>query len=243
MVTFPLRFLIFLSAVFFALHLDAKELAAYKTGDIAEEDILASVSMDIIDPVATATQREIEAQKTPAIFLSLPDAMVTNAMTQEFSSAFGATHSNFMSALAKKFPDGGAIDAADFSSFLADFNRGNKSFPVSEELAHKWASGDAAAEIQDRYLGYLLRMMHRPVRADELPAGFVLSDTFRLVYVNSPNDKPTLADAARGKTVPEITPVSRLQMLLRRQFTSADDQALTRALGAFLKPNCILDMQ
>lgn len=221
----------------------AKDLSAYKTGDVADEDIVASVPLDVIDPVATAARRQSEAQKTPTIFLSLPDTTITNAIVQQFTAAFATMRSNFMAGLAQKFPVGGQVNPEDFANFLSDFNEGNKSFPVSSDLAHKWASGDAAADIQSLYLGYILRMMHRPVRADELPAGFALGDTFRLVAVKNASDKPTLAEADRGKTVPEMTALSRLQMLLRRQFptTDTENQALARALGTFLKPNCVLD--
>ncbi|HEU5395552.1 MAG TPA: hypothetical protein VFV81_00195, partial [Verrucomicrobiae bacterium] len=73
-----------------------------------------------------------------------------------------------------------------------------------------------------------------------LPAGFVLGDTFRLVAVAGADDHPTPAEVERGKVVSEMTPLSRLQMLLRHQF-DRPDQALGRDLGAFLKPNCFLD--
>ncbi|HEU6447747.1 MAG TPA: hypothetical protein VFV23_04845 [Verrucomicrobiae bacterium] len=237
MVSAALRISSFCAALL-ALNLHAKELSAYKIGDFADDDIVASVPLDVIDPIATAARRETEAQKTPTIFLSLPDAQVTNGIAKSFSIAFAKTHSTFAAAFAQEFP-AGTTNAQAFSAWLAGFNR-TSAFPVSDELANKWATGDAATEIENRYVADLLRMMHRPVRADELPAGFVLSDTFKLIFVNSANDKPTLADVAHGKAVAEMTSISRLQMLFRRSFTDGD-QNLARALGAYFRPNCILD--
>src|SRR5436853_7612171 len=100
MVSAAFRFLIF-SALLSALNLGAKELAAYKAGDVAGEDIVASVPLDVIDPIATVARREVEAQKTPAIFLSLPDLQVTNEIAKNFSAAFAKTHFDFMAALAQ----------------------------------------------------------------------------------------------------------------------------------------------
>jgi hypothetical protein len=86
-------------------------------------------------------------------------------------------------------------------------------------------------------------MMHRPICSDTLPPGFVVGDTLRLAPANDPDEMVTLEAAERdGKLVTgsSLTTLSRLRMLLRREFPDSE-QALARALGAFLAPNCVPD--
>ena len=234
-------------ALFCAGGLYAKDLAAYRVGNIAEENIISPVALDVIDADATAARKAVQALKTPAIFRSFPDAAITNAMADELQAAFAATRSNFLAALKTDFStvplDSGTIASARFTGFLADFNGKSKSFPVSADLAASWAAGDARLDTENHFVAALLQMTHRAIRADNLPDGFALGDTVMLVPVNSANDKVTLADAEqRGKLITQnnMTSLSRLQMLFRREFPE-DEQALARSLSAFLKPNCAPD--
>jgi hypothetical protein len=234
-------------ALFCAAGLHAKDLAAYRVGDTAEENIATPVALDVIDASATAARKAAEALKTPAIFRSYPDAAITNAMAGELHAAFTATRSNFLAALKADFPavplDSSAIASARFAGFLAGFNGKSKSFPVSAELAGRWAAGDAGLATENRYIAALLQMTHRAIRADDLPDGFALGDTILLAPVSSANEPLTLANAEqRGKLITQnnMTPLSRLQMLFRRNFPE-DEQPLARSLAVFLKPNCAPD--
>lgn len=233
--------------LFAAAALPAKELAAYQVGETAEADITASVALDVIDPEATAARRADEAFKIPAIFREFPVAM-TNALTQNFSSAFAAEHAAFLAALKEKFQlavlNQETIDSPDFEKFLAGFNAKKNSFPVSTELAGLWARGDSDAAVQGGWLDSLLAMTHRAIRADDLPPGFVLGETARIVTAD-PAEKLSLAAAERrGRlfTQANITSLSRLQSLFRRGFPD-DQQGLARALQGFLQPNCAPDSE
>lgn len=234
-------------AVFGAGALHAKDLAAYQVGDVAATNITTPVALDVIDPQATAARKAAEALKTPAIFRNYPDAPITNAMAEALQAAFAATRSNFLAALKTDFPtvplDRGTITSARFTGFLAAFNSRNKSFPVSAGLAGRWAAGNAGRDTENHYLALLLRMTHRPIRPDSLPEGIALGDTLLLAPVNSTAEKLSLADAEqRGEliTAKNMTTLSRLQMLFRREFPE-EEQALARSLSVFLQPNCVLD--
>jgi hypothetical protein len=243
---FGLRFACTL-ALFCAGGLYAKDLAAYRVGDTAGENITTPVALDVIDAGATAARKSAEALKTPAIFRSYPDAAITNAMAGELQAAFAATRSNFLAALRADFSavplDSGAIASARFTGLLAAFNGKSKSFPVGARLAASWAAGDPGLDTENHFIAALLLMTHRAIRADDLPDGFALGDTLMLVPVASPSQTITLADAGqRGKLITQnnMTPLTRLQMLFRREFPD-DEQALARALSVFLKPNCAPD--
>ena len=243
---FGLRFACVI-ALFSAAGLHAGDLAAYRVGDTAGENIITPMALDVIDADATAARKAAEALKMPAIFRSYPDASITNAMAGELQAAFAATQSNFLTALKANFPavplDGDTIASAQFAGFLAAFNGKSKSFPVSAKLAASWAAGGAGLDTENQFIAALLQMTHRAIRADDLPDGFAVGDTLMLVPVNSANEKVTLADAEqRGKLITQnnMTTLSRLQMLFRRNF-SDDEQAVARSLSVFLKPNCAPD--
>jgi len=228
---------------FFPLH--AKELAAYRLGDTAEEDLAAPVALDVMNPDATAARRTADALKTPAIFRSYPN-LATNVLVTDFQIAFAATRADFLVTLKGNFSpplDDQQIDSSEFNELVAAFNARSKFFPVSPALAGAWARGDTGQEVQEQLLGSLLKMMHRPIGPDTLPAGFTLGDTVRLAPVDSPDEPVTLETAEQdGKLITgsSLTTLARLRMLLRREFPD-NEQALARALGNFLAPNCVPD--
>ena len=225
--------------------LHAKDLATYRVGDTAEEDVATTVPLDVIDPDATAARKAEEAVRTPAIFRSYPDtaAQVEN----EFLAAFAGAHANFVIAVQNTFhkPVLGeaTITSPDFEHFIADFNARNKSFPITTDLAAEWARGGMGAAIDDKLSKSLFQLMQRLVRSDELPDGFALGETLRLVPVNEPKEKLTLDDAERhGSLIPQtsVTTISQLRGLFCEEFPK-NQQLVARALTAFLKPNCALD--
>jgi 7TM-HD extracellular len=225
--------------------LHAKDLAAYRIGDQAEDDISTPVALDVIDAGATAALKSSEALKTPAIFRSYPDT--AGAVENEFLAAFAAAHSNFVASVGDTFHqptvDDKTIASPDFSDFITAFNVKSKTFPVTAELAADWGRGDSGQAVQERLLGLFLQMMSRPVRPDELPGGFVIGETLRLVPAGGADEKLSLNDAGqRGKLITEssVTTISNLRALFRREF-SEDQQPLARALSALLQPNCVPD--
>ena len=223
----------------------AKDLAAYRAGDTAGENIVTPVALDVIDADATAARRAAEALKTPAIFRNYPDT--TNVIAREFLSAFETERASFNADLRAAFGQIADADEAvaspDLANLVTAFNAKNNYFPVTDDLAALWAHGDAGLAVQNQLLGSLLQMMHRPIRPDDLPAGFAIGETLRLVNVDGPQQQLTLADAEQnGKliTASSLTTITRLRDLFRRQFPQPE-QSLARALGKFLKPDCALD--
>ncbi len=232
-------------ALIFISVLHAKDIAAYRIGDTADDDIVTPVTLDVIDANATAALKSSEALKTPAIFRSYPG--MASAVENEFLAAFASAHSNFTAAVKDTFHqrviDDKTIALPDFGYLITAFNVKNKGFPVTAELAAAWARGDSGLAIQNRLLDSLVQMTSLPARPDELPAGFVTGETLRLVPVGDANEKLSLNDATqRGTLVAEsgVVTISRLRALFRQNF-SEEQQPLARALSDFLKPNCIPD--
>ena len=229
----PLR-LICLGALLSVSAACGKDLAAYRPGDFAEETISTPVALDVIDADATAARKAAEVLKTPAIFRSYPNP--TNAAARDFPAAFEKTRALFMTNLQSTFGEisnaNATVAAPGFESFVTAFNRKKIPFPISTELAGVWAHGDAGTVIQTRLLNQLLQMMHRPIRPDDLPAGFTLGETLRLAAVDTPQEALTLAAAERGKlvTTTSSSTITRLRDLFRRAFPPPE-QAMARGLA------------
>jgi hypothetical protein len=224
----------------FTIH--AKDLAAYRIGDTAEEDISTPVALDVIDTDATIARRAEESLKTPAIFRNYPE--VTNAMADEVTAAFAQAHSDFLASLQDTFHqpvlDEATILSPNFGYFVTAFNLKNKKFPITTDLGQRWARGDAGLDVESSLVGLLAQSMHRSVRADDLPAGFTLGDMVRLVPVRNAKEALNLNDAEqRGRlaTRTSIATLSHLRALFRQNFP-ADDQLVAQALAGFLRPNC-----
>jgi membrane-associated HD superfamily phosphohydrolase len=234
-----------LGATFFISAVHGKDLATYRTGDTAEENISTPVALDVIDADATTARRTAEALKTPAIFRNYPDT--TNTVVREFLTAFETVRASFNADLRAAFGQitnaDETIASSDFTNLVTAFNRKKNFFPVTASLARLWAGGDSGLAIQNTFVDRLNLAMRRPIRADELPAGFVIGDTLRLVNVDSPQETLTL-DAAerRGKIATEtsVATLTRARSLLRKEFPD-DEQNLARAVAGFLKSDCALD--
>lgn len=226
-------------ALIFVSTLHAKDLADYRVGDTAEADITATVALDVIDPVATAARKAEEAIKTPEIFRSYPDT--PNQVENEFLAAFAGARADFLAASKNILSQTNA--APDFAKLASDFNRENKSFPITADLARLWASGDAGLAVQNVFVDRLSEAMSRPIRADALPDGFAPGETLRLVPVNSPQEILTLNEAQRrGTIVTEagVITLTRTRAILIQEF-SDDEQSSARVLAEFLKPDCVFD--
>ena len=223
--------------------LGAKDITAYRVGDVVDEDIVTPVALNVIDPVATATLKSSESLKIPAIFLSCPG--ITNVLAAQFQAAFENTRSNFISAIQGTFHetvlDHATVTSPDFGYLVTAFNIDNKKFPIPTFLAMDWAYGKDGSIEKDKWLGSLLELMRNSIRPDDLPEDFNLGETLRLVPVSDPDEKLTLSDTeTRGRMVSEssLMPISQVRTQFRREFTSYDEQLLARALSAWLQPDC-----
>jgi hypothetical protein len=223
--------------------LGAKDLTAYRLGDVVDEDIVTPVALNVIDPVATATLKSSESLKTPAIFLSCPG--VTNVLAAQFQAAFENTRSNFISAIQGTFHetvlDHATVMSPDFGYLVTAFNIDNKKFPIPTYLAMDWAYGKDGSIEKNKWLGSLLELMRNSIRSDDLPVDFNAGETLRLVPVSDPDEKLTLSDTeTRGRMVSgsSLVPLSQVRTQFRREFTSYDEQLLARALSAWLQPDC-----
>jgi hypothetical protein len=234
----------FCLCLFACLALQARDLAAYRVGDVAEADIVTPVALDVVDTAATATLRSAREQQFPAVFRSLPEA--ANGMKRDFLAAFSQARTNFLADLKIEFHSAAVdetnIAPADFDRLVTVFGVENKNFPLTDELAAEWARGGDGHAIQEKLLATLEWAENRPVRPDALPKGMAIGETIRLVPVTDLDEKLSFESVQQGPLAPagSLTTLSEAQTLFRREF-SPNEQLFARALAAFLRPNCFPD--
>ncbi len=233
----------FFAAALFSLSAQAKDPASYRMGDVADTDISTPVTLDVIDPGATAALKSSEALKTPAIFECYPGA--TNEVAKEFQDTFAATRAAFSADLLNTFHQmpltNGTIASPDFGYFVTAFDAKNKNFPVTASIADTWAEGRSGAIEEKGILTLLLQAMEQPVRPDG-QLTFVLGDAVQLIPVKTLNERPSLDGGSRAEiiTAAGVITLRQARAELRSEF-SQDDQLFARALAEMLKPNCAPD--
>ncbi|HTR40475.1 MAG TPA: hypothetical protein VMH87_02505 [Pseudomonadales bacterium] len=229
----------------FSVH--AKDVSAYKIGDVAQEDIKATVSFDVVNAVATDSLKSSRALAVPAIYRN--DTEMTNTMIKKFFTAFDVAHANFCKAVkasyGKETLDDITVAAPDFGYFLTAYNVESKSFPVPAELAQKWAQGDPGTEFRDKWLGALLQVMNGHVRPDHLPPLFVIHKNIRVVPVTSLDETLSLGSVSKHGYIivaTNIPTLTHLRNVFRGQF-SPDEQPLAHVLANFIQPDCLPDVE
>ena len=229
----------------FCLPLPAQDLAAYRIGDIADADITTPVALDVVDSAATTALQAAKATQFPAVFRRLP--LATNELARDFLAACAQAHASFGASLADEFHaprvDAATIASADFGRFVTAFAVAHQNFPISDDLAAEWARGDDGQVIQQTILTALLQLANRHLLPAALPKDIVLGDTIRLVPVTDEKQQLSFETVQQGQLVPtaSLTTVSNAQALFRREFP-AGQELFARALAAWLKPNCFLDV-
>ena len=241
-----LKYLSWICATLLCLSGMARDVSTYKIGDVAQEDIKATVPFDVVDAVATDSLKSSRAMDVPAIYRN--DTEMTNSIVKKYLKAFATAHSNFCAAVTAAYGqaamDQNTLASPDFGYFVTAYNVENKSFPVTPELADDWARGDPGTEFQDKWLGILLQSMSHHVRPDKLPAQFVVHHNIRLVELRSMEQPMDLTGAERHGTVIDVTnipTITHLRMLFRSQFTQ-EELPLARVLANFIQPDCLPDV-
>jgi hypothetical protein len=227
------------------LNLIAKELADYQLGDKAEEDIVATSKLSFVDPDATETMREKEAQRVPIIIRYYTNA--ANDVESRFRREFAATRENFLESINKAFGHR-TLSADELSSFKFDslavlFQKQNTLFPVSTNRAALWATGDTDEGYQASVASTLRSAMSSVIRPEPLPANFKLGNNVRLFPLGNINESVSPQEAAlTTHNFPKTNMVTIAQV--RKDFQALfapDEKTIAKYLATLLTANCVVD--
>jgi len=248
MVKTSLRFCSLFALILLPLfHLSAKSLSDYQLGDIAEEDIVATTRLTVVDPDGTEALRQKEAQRVPLVIRYYTNA--ADDVANRFRDAFMTTQDNFLEAVYQSFGHRklsvNDLAWSKFYLFAISFQKQNKLFPLTTSRATLWASGDADVAYEAS-LAYTLRQaMAHPIRPEPLPDGLKLGNTERLVSLGDSNAVLTAQIVDQhGKNMPRSNLVSLAQVKKNFQANfGLEERDVAKYLATFLQPNCVVEQE
>ncbi|MEY2429969.1 MAG: hypothetical protein QOJ40_2854 [Verrucomicrobiota bacterium] len=226
--------------------LSATEFSDYKIGDAAKEDLVARGPLVVIDAEGTAALKEKEAARVPAVWRYYTNN--ADQVDNRFRAAFAAAHSNFLNAIEVTFGrqrlGPAAVAAPKFHRLAMSFQRQNKSFPMSTNLAETWALGESDRIFQASLSASLREAMNRPIRLNGMPPNFKPGYLARLVPLPDTNQILNLETVEQlGKNLPRtnIVILKNAKDNLLEGFPP-EDKGIARFLASLLVPNCVLDL-
>jgi hypothetical protein len=225
----------------------AKELAGYKIGDRAEEDITTPAALVVIDAEATAVLKEKEGERVPVIFRFYPWAL--DQATAAFHESFVATRGSFLDAVEQNFDqrklDATARASDKFSQLIASFQKTNALSPVTAELATIWAGGESDLAYEAPLIASLRDEMKLFIRAtNTVPAGAKVGATVRVVSCGDNETLTAQLVARHGTNHPKTDFISfqRARTDLQNSFPPQERDA-AKNLSSFLRPNCFVEAE
>jgi membrane-associated HD superfamily phosphohydrolase len=225
--------------------LSAKELADYQLGDKAEEDIVATTKLSVVDPEGTAAMKEKEAMRVPAIVRYYTNA--ADDLEARFRHEFVQTRENFLSSVEKDFGhrtlSAEELSSSKFDSLAVLFQKQNKSFPLDTHRAALWAAGDADEAYEASVAATLRQALSSPIRPEPLPDGIKLGYTVRLVPLGDTNVTLTAASAEKqSKSFSRSNFVALADV--KKDFQALfpkEERDVAKYLATLLKPNCVVE--
>ncbi len=209
----------------------AAPLPDYQIGDVATNDVVASLRLVVVDTAKTEELRRSEAPQLPPVFRVDPEAF--ELAKGRLGAAFSRIRERFQEELKGEFqkkvlvPEEFSLPA--FRSLVSSFQSRHPSFPLTMELAQAWAVGRAASTIQGNWTSKLRQTMSAFVRSDTLPAG-----GWGTAQVAT-NETELLAVPKR-----KLLTVAQARQNLLTRFPE-DQQATARFVGEFVVENCFFD--
>ncbi len=246
MVKAGLRFVTALAVALPVLSLSAKDLGDYQVGDKAEEDIVATTRLSVVDPEGTQAMKEKEALRVPAIVRYNTNG--ADVVEAQFRQTFTKTRENFLESVNKAFGHT-QLTAEELGSFKFEtlrvlFQRQNNLFPLSTNRAALWASGDDDLAYQVSLVPTLRQTMVAPIRPEPLPEDDLkMGYTVKLVALGNTTEILTTQAAERmGKSFSRSNFVllADIKKNFQNQFPREErDEA--KYLATLLKPNCAVE--
>lgn len=151
----------------------AAELPAYRMGDVATNDVIATTSLFVVDEKATAEIRSREAQNIDLFVIystnhaAFIEGQVRSSLTkmrEAFLSLLKATY-----ATDHLTPE--VVESQGFKDIAKAFASTTPGPPVSEGVLSAWALGRTADSFLDDWFTPLRRVMEQPICPDRLPDG------------------------------------------------------------------------
>jgi len=220
--------------------------AEYHVGDRATADVATPVQLVVIDHERTEALRRQEAQRVPAIFRFNTNAAVEAEL--KMLTAYTAAKEGFLKAVERAYKkrtlDEATVGEDNFGRIVANYQKQNRSFPLSTNLTITWALGESDQTLLEDFVMALTGAVDGYIRPDTLSANAKLGPAHaRVVGIGSTNAGLDL-DAALAQSVAvhksNFVAVGRVRKELQAKFGPAEQWA-GKFLAGFVRENCVCD--
>ena len=219
----------------------------HQIGDTATNDITTPLRLIVLDPQRTAALRQAEAQRIAPFFRLDPSAAAE--AEARLRAAFADARAQFLDKVEASFNKrklfAPGLANARFARLIGSFQKQQKDFPLTTNLARLWALGDAGTVVVTNLAAPLREIMRRTLRPDVLPSGEKLSTpNIRLLPPRATDDTPLDLAAAEKLSRPfarsNLTTVGKARQELQKAF-GPEDKVAARFVAGFVRANCLID--
>jgi len=219
----------------------------YQVGDKAPLDIKTPVPLVVVDDERTETLRQQEAQRISPIFL-----FNTNAAAEaevKMLTAYTAAKEGFAKTIERAYKtrtlDPETVAEERFAKLIATYQKQNRSFPLTTNLATLWALGETDQAILEDLATTLREALRAWIRVDTLSASARIGPSqVRLITVGSNAQPRSDLDAALAESVPfyksNFVSVTQSRKKLQAKF-GPETQWAAKFLAGFVRENCVCD--
>jgi len=218
----------------------------YNVGDKATTDVRTPVQLVVVDQERTELLRHQEAQRVPAIF-----RFNTNAAAEaeiRMLTGYTAAKEGFLKAVERAYKkrtlDDTTVAQERFARAVSTYQKQNRSFPLTTNLAMTWALGESDQVLLEDLAMALQEAVHGYIRPDSLSGNAKLGpQQARVVMVGSTNVVLDL-DAALARSVSihksNFVGVGSVRRQLQAKFGEGEQWA-GKFLSGFVRENCVCD--
>jgi hypothetical protein len=218
----------------------------YEVGNRARATITTPVPLIVVDQQKTEMLRQQEAARVPAIFRFYPKAV--DEAENKLRTAFDNGREKFQNQIQAEFKkpalDIQALAQPKFQQLQSNFQKQNKSFPLTADLVQLWATGESDAAIQTAFAGKLRGVMAGYIRPDTLsPVAKIGPGNGMVVTLPSSGYVLDLETAQKQSFLTNKTSFIAIGKL-RNEFINSypsNEQAVARFIASFIKENLVPD--
>lgn len=234
-----------LLVVFFCAAAEAFAAPEYQVGDKPASNIITPIHLVILDHERTEALRQREAERVPAIFRFYTDAAAEAEL--KMLNTYTSAKEGFLRSIERGFKkrklDAELVAQERFGKAVIAYQKANRGFPLTTNLATLWALGEGDQPILEDLTATLREAMRGYIRPDTLPAIAKMgTPTARVIAVRSTNaldlDFALAQSVTTNKT--NFTALGRVRRELPGKF-GPQEQWAGKFVAGFVRENCVCD--
>jgi hypothetical protein len=217
----------------------------FQVGDKPASNIVTPVHLVVVDQERTETLRQREAARVPAIFRHYTNAAPEAEL--KMLAAYNSAKEGFLKSIERSFKtrklDAETIEQERFGRAVAAYQKANRSFPLTTNLATLWALGEQDQVILEDLTSTLREAMRGYIRPDTL-SSLAKSGPSQIRLVPRGSTNAIDLDRALGRSTgyyrSNFVAVGRVRKDVQTRF-GPDEQWAGKFVSSFVRENCVCD--